>query len=376
LNALIRFGKKTEERMVPVKLGAKLTEVGTLEIWVESRISEHRWRLQFELRKAAKTSESSRPAAVVSEEGFEQAKQLVRGTFGPNPTVAPEELPARLEQAMALGRNSWPLTAIRQLSDLMLELAEGRGRGPSYEARWLNLTGWFLRPGFGFPGDELRLEQARRIYASGLRFPNQVQCEIEWWIFCGRLAGGLNRNQQTDIYQRLSPILLPRGQKKPQRVNASLLREMWRTAASLELLPTSAKTDLGEALVKRLKSGDGGPTEIWSLGRLGARKLFHGPVNLVVSPSTTSRWVEALLKQPKSEDALALIGQHTGDAARDLPVAIINTIAARLQNEPGLLAVLEGRDTNDLRQMGRVFGEDLPGGLTFSNQQAAAHDGA
>src|SRR5262249_40597392 len=38
LNAVIRFGKKAEERLIPVKLGAKLTEVGTLETWCESKI--------------------------------------------------------------------------------------------------------------------------------------------------------------------------------------------------------------------------------------------------------------------------------------------------------------------------------------------------
>src|SRR5450755_1340195 len=52
LHAVLRFGK-AGERLVPIKLGAKLTEVGTLEIWAESKASEHRWRLQFELRKAA-----------------------------------------------------------------------------------------------------------------------------------------------------------------------------------------------------------------------------------------------------------------------------------------------------------------------------------
>ncbi|MCL5742968.1 MAG: hypothetical protein M1541_03430, partial [Acidobacteria bacterium] len=73
-----------------------------------------------------------------------------------------------------------------------------------------------------------------------------MQCEIEWWIFWGRLAGGLNRNQQVDIYQRLSPLLLPKAGKK-QRLNSSLQREIWRTAASLELLPVGTKTGLGEA---------------------------------------------------------------------------------------------------------------------------------
>ena len=52
LHAVLRFGK-AGERMVPVKLGARLTEVGTLEIWADSKVSDHRWRLQFELRKAA-----------------------------------------------------------------------------------------------------------------------------------------------------------------------------------------------------------------------------------------------------------------------------------------------------------------------------------
>ena len=34
--------------------------------------------------------------------------------------VAPEELPAKLEQTMGLGRNSWPLAAIRQMADAFL----------------------------------------------------------------------------------------------------------------------------------------------------------------------------------------------------------------------------------------------------------------
>src|SRR5271163_2423803 len=53
LNAVIRFGK-SGERLVPVKLRAHLTEVGTLEVWADSKISDHHWRLQFELRKTAK----------------------------------------------------------------------------------------------------------------------------------------------------------------------------------------------------------------------------------------------------------------------------------------------------------------------------------
>jgi hypothetical protein len=370
LEAVIRFGKRTEERAVPVRLGARLTEVGTLEIWADSRISDHRWRLQFELRKAAKTEAPKRPAAVISETAMQSARDLIAQTFGPPFSLAPEELPSKLEATLALGRNSWPLSTIRMMSDWLLEFSEGRGRGASYEVRWLNLCGFCLRPGFGFPGDDFRIEQARRIYASGLRFANHVESEVQWWIFWGRVSGGLNRNQQVDIFQRISPSLLPRG-KKPQRVNQSLLREMWRAASSLELLPVGTKTDLGEALVKRLKAKDAGASEIWCLSRIGARRLFYGPINQVIPPATASRWIDALLAVKGSEEALASIAQHTGDSSRDLPAATLNLVRRALVNKPELLAVVEGDAQRDLGTMGRVFGEELPAGLVFAEGEPA-----
>jgi molecular chaperone DnaK (HSP70) len=218
LHAVIRFGKKAEERLIPVKLGARLTEIGTLESWCESKISDNRWRLQFELRKAATDQPVERKAAaVVSEQALKASLELIESVFAPSSKspVTPEELPAKLEQTMGLGRNSWPLSAIRQMADVFLANADGRKKNPAFEIRWLNLAGFCLRPGFGYPGDDFRIEQARRVYAGGLTYSNQVQCEIDWWIFWGRLAGGLNRNQQTDIFQRISGFLLPRGNKKP-----------------------------------------------------------------------------------------------------------------------------------------------------------------
>src|SRR6478736_10299252 len=247
LHAVIRFGKKAEERLILVKLGACLTEIGTLESWCESKISDNRWRLQFELRKAAKEAPVERKAAaVVSEQAMKASLELIEAVFAPSAKspIAPEEVPARLEQTMGLGKNSWPLSAIRQMADAFLSAADGRKKSPAFEARWLNLCGFCMRPGFGYPGDDFRIEQARRVYSGGLTYGNQVQCEIDWWIYWGRVAGGLNRNQQADIYQRLSGNLLPRGNKKPQRINPSLLREMWRAAASLELLPIGTKTEL------------------------------------------------------------------------------------------------------------------------------------
>jgi molecular chaperone DnaK (HSP70) len=358
LNAVIRFGK-TGERLVPVKLRAHLTEVGTLEVWADSKISEHQWRLQFELRKTADSRSSGKPAAVVSDEAVSQAEALIDAAFRAG-TLTPEELPGKLEQALALGRNSWPLTVIRRFSDRLLDVAEMRRKSAALELRWLNLCGFALRPGFGFPGDDFRIEQARRIYASELQFPNQVQNEIDWWIFWGRVAGGLNKNQQVDIFQRLSPVLLPRGSKRP-RINNSLLREMWRTGASLELLPLQTKTQLGDALIAQVKKGEMVDTGLWCLSRIGARKLFYGPINQVLPVQAATRWVEALLKVPKADDAVVAIARRTGDSTRDLNPATIDNIRKRIPE--ALLPALEGETEEDL---GKVFGEELPSGLVAS----------
>ena len=376
LHAVIRFGKGGE-RLVPITLGARLSELGTLETWADSKVSEHRWKLEFQLRKAVAESDAAasvptvRSAAVVTEDAQAAAVEVLRDAFAPGPSVLPiEQLTTRLEQILGLGRLSWPLATIRAFADQLLGCAEGRRKNAAHESRWLNITGFCLRPGFGFTGDEFRIEQARRIYAAGLAFLNQVQCEIDWWIFAGRIAGGLNRNQQADIFQRLSPILLPK-QKRKQRMNQSLYREMWRTAASLELLPLQTKTQLGDSLLAMLKSGELGDAAPWCLSRLGARKLFRGPINQVLGASIASRWVEALLRVPASPtllEAVVQMSRQTGDAFRDLPPATLDMVRKACEASPkaaDLLRQLAGQE-DDLASSSRVFGEDLPTGLVLA----------
>jgi len=368
LHAVIRFGERGE-RLVPVKLGARLTEVGTLEIWCQSRISEHRWRLQFELRKRTEEVERpQRPAAVVSEAALEEAVTLIRRVFEKAGEVAPEELPSRLEQTLSLGRTSWPLGAIRRLADALLESAEGRRLAPAFELRWLNLTGFCLRPGFGYPGDDWRIEQARRACAAGPLFDNYVQNEIEWWIFWGRVAGGLNRGQQAELYQRMAPILFPRGARK-QRVNPSLWRELWRTAASLELLPLQTKIQLGETLVAG-SQGLPEATRFWCLARLGARQLFYGPADQVIPPAVVGRWATALLGIPEAAEALAAMARKTGDPVRDLSPVVREQIKRALATRPDadrLVAVVEGERELDAHTLERLFGEELPAGLVLGS---------
>ncbi|MBV8843976.1 MAG: molecular chaperone DnaK, partial [Bryobacterales bacterium] len=157
----------------------------------------------------------------------------------------------------------------------------------------------------------------------------------------------------------LSPTLLPRAAKRP-RVNPSLLREMWRTAASLELLPVQTRTQLGDELMGRIKKNEFVETALWCIARLGARKLFYGPINQVLPPSTAARWIEALIKIPKAEDTIAALARRTGDSTRDLSPGALELIRRAFPDLD-----LEAAQRDDLAAMGRIFGEELPSGLVF-----------
>src|SRR6185503_20556955 len=171
------------------------------------------------------------------------------------------------------------------------------------------------------------------------------------------------------LFQRIAPFLLPRGGKKPARLNSSLLREMWRTAASLELLPIQTKTELGDALVRMVKAGTTRESELWCISRLGARELFYGPMNQVLPPATVTRWVEALLPIPSAADALASLARRTDDPMRDLSPASREAVRQKLAahaHAESLLAMFEAEEERDERAMGRIFGEELPSGLVLA----------
>ena len=66
---------------------------------------------------------------MVSEEALRAAESLIPEAFSET-TLEPAALPARLEQTLGLGRNSWPVAAIRKLADRMLELAMAASAAP------------------------------------------------------------------------------------------------------------------------------------------------------------------------------------------------------------------------------------------------------
>ena len=387
LVTVIRFGKRSTNVDIPVKIVTEFTEVGTLEIWCESQISEHRWRLQFQLRKDTPHIKSFRKETgilpqsqqVIPEETIEKAKEAIKEVFGSSEdpgkvcqlTASPVELLGRLEEIIGIGRDSWPLELIRKLSDQLMELVEGRKLGEKFEARWLNLYGFCLRPGFGDPVDDWRLQQARKLYHRGLYFLDDEQCQAEWHVLWRRVCAGFTKGQQIDFYERYVPQLLGSKTKKRVRLNPQVERETWRVLASMELLTQHHKTELGNALVSRIQNGQAGENEFWALGRIGARIPFYATIDTVVSPKIVTNWLEAILNiETTALDsfvlALAQMGARTNDTARDINNSLRSRIIARIKEinkQAYLIESLENYVPAEQRDAARIFGESLPLGL-------------
>ena len=133
------------------------------------------------------------------------------------------------------------------------------------------------------------------------------------------------------------------------------------------------KTELGDALAGRAKTGEIGDSDFWCLTRMGARELFYGPANQVVPATAAARWVQALLPIERAAEAVVTIARRTGDPARDLSPTVIEQVrqsVAKRADAERLAAILEGEEALDSGTLDRMFGEALPSGLVFANERA------
>jgi hypothetical protein len=401
LQTVLRYGKKGRDVQIPVRLGAKVTAIGTLELYCESQESPHRWRLQFQLRDsetngADSTSQVEGVRVAPSDEqmeeepkglseedlkALEKAREEIRKCFVSDKgdkALAPSQLPRRLTECMGMEKDLWSLPILRALADALLDIKAGCGRSPQHEARWYNLTGFCLRPGTGEVTDPWRIKKIWPFYFDGLVFSKEMEPRLQWWIFWRRVAAGLGSGQQTQIFSAMSNALLPvqskrrkRAKVKPIKVSQEERREMWLFAANLERLEISGKIELGRELISNLVKNRSWQGALWALSRIGSRQPLYGPANKVVPPGEVSSWLEALkkqeLKQPrKLSNAAVSMARLTGDRTRDLQTAFRQELITWLQLlgagdkklEPLRKVVPFARGERD-----QAFGESLPEGL-------------
>ncbi len=390
LVGVMRVGRKAKAERVPVRLAARVTEVGTVELWCQSRTDDRRWRLQIQLRGPGGTP-PPRPSViggeadsvVIEQSEVDAASRAIRAAFAAPANAdegGPPRLIKRLEEILDAPREAWPPSALRAFWEPIRDAAEHRLKGPRHESRWLNLAGFCLRPGAGYPLDENRIKALWPTFHQGVRHAKDIQCWADWWVLWRRVAAGLNRAHHEEIHRRLLPFVLPPkgagAPKKPvrPRPEAHELAEIWRCAASLERLAANLKEPMGDALVKEIARPVVPGYALWCLGRLGARVPLYGPANTVVPPEKAGRWARALLDRafaPGREAtdaafALAQLARVSGDRSRDLDDAlraeVLDRLAALGADEETIRPVREHHEL-EAGQQGRALGDALPTGL-------------
>jgi len=373
LQTVIQFGQKGKKTAIPVAIEAEYTEMGVLALWCRSLSSQHRWRLQFQLRDAGQPAEVGE-TEVYEAEAVDAAKQRIQDLFARDASAAKRSgVMKAIAGAVNRPREKWPLGFIRELADQLLDMIEVRRLSADHEIRWLNLSGFCLRPGFGDGMDSQRIKTLWKIYRQGVIFRKNAQAKAEWWIMWRRVAAGLSAGQQRQVFQDLRPLVLPKKNAKV-RLEPQERVEVWMAVANMERLMAKDKVELGRQLTAGLHPKKTKPQFLWALSRIGAREPFYGPVDRVVAPDEAARWIHTLLsmdwKNPKpAAAALAQLARRTGDRMRDIEADLQQQVVDFLtRNEmTGQVRYVTEVVALEKQDETTVFGESLPSGIVLKH---------
>lgn len=382
------------EGKLPVYLEAELTEVGALDVRLVGRETGERWRLEFDLRgqagghlrgAARAVRGGTSPAAGrrgLSPKQRELASQRLNRIFGKTRRkVNPREvrtLRDDLQAAMGLKRDLWTIPMLRELWEYLLRGAKRRRRSEHHEAAWLNLAGWFLRPGFGDDLDEWRVRALWRFHEQGVQYVHEHKVWVAWWVMWRRVVGGLSTGQQRALEESLLPALRPElvPQRKRGKVQPGGRDEMMRLVASLERLDPNRKAAWGDWTLGHLEAGRHGGVAGWCMARIGARVPFSGAVHNVVEPDVAEGWLERLnrlswKKEPGAAFAAAHIARRTDDRLRDVGLHSRTQTAQRLTKFgfEDLAPMVREVVQLEAAAEARFAGDSLPPGLVLASEE-------
>ena len=218
IRTVLKTSKKGEGDTITVNLHARLTEIGTLDLWCSQSDGRRSWRLQFDVRSATQTDAVAHESAA-EQEGFvdeavwHRCAELIDNTFGPAGADKPEGLAKRLAEATGASRNQWPTSLLRRIGDALGDCEPGRRKSPIHEARWLNLLGFALRPGYGVGAGRLARERDVAAFAGE---PGPPRADVPGRVVDplaadrrrtgGRPAAGLGRTALGTLARSPSPV--------------------------------------------------------------------------------------------------------------------------------------------------------------------------
>jgi hypothetical protein len=248
-----------------------------------------------------------------------------------------------------------------------------------YEARWLNLLGFSLRPGYGLAVDDWRVGQTWRLFSGRVVHEKNEMCRAEWWVLWRRIAGGLTYGQQQTVgdplvaalrnYLRKSSVKSAGG---PFQGSPHEAAEVLRLLGSLELLKIATKVELGEMLFQFIAKEKAAVRDaaVWALGRLGTRVPVYGTLNTLVPPEVTEQWAGRLATAADVGELalfpLVQMSRLTGDRYRDLTSAARDVVLLRLESASApahFVELVRRGGILQAEEQRAAFGETLPRGL-------------
>lgn len=390
IQTVLRFGKKQHsdatDDTIPVHIHIELTPIGTLKLGIRALQTEHFWALEFQLKSASGQDNSlNSQSAGIADETFssghlKEGEEIIRSTFSQlSGGVKPGRIMEKLEEALKIPRRDWPPSLMRGLADVLLKLAPQRKLSEEICARWWNLIGFLMRPGFGYPLDDFRMKELWKVILSDLKSSTSREVSIQMWICYRRISGGLSKGQQLQLAGELMNVLLPKKASKIEiksKADTYPFSEIIRAIASFELIESNIKIRLGKALIFRIVSGAGEAADFWALGRLGARHLLYGSLFNVLSREFCEEWIKDLLdSRLLADERLAfLYGQlamKTEHREVNISKELVDHIIHQFSGTPYLerlqeLLLKENRLTQQERD--QVFGDHLPAGLMIDMQ--------
>jgi len=361
---------------IKVQLAVTQTEVGTLQIQCVSIADEsQRFDVEFQIRRKGSANSL---ASTELPANFNEAVEKIQAVFGSKSKKvdpkAVKSLRADLEKVLGTVRADWETPLLRAIFATLLENMKSRRRSENHERVWLSLIGFCLRPGFGYPLDDWRVEQLWKTYSQTIQFVNERQNWTEWWTLWRRIAGGLDTAAQEQLFKDISKFLNPAAARQAGVAKQVKIRgydDMVRLAGVLERLPIDKKVQVCEWLLKRLQKSSEPNQTWWAVGRIASRVPFHGSSHNVIPADTVTEWLQQLLKVdwkkvPQAGFAATLIARMSGDRARDLDESIRLQVIEKLitsKSPSSWLEMVESYKELDETEAKQIFGEALPPGL-------------
>ena len=375
-------------RTVPVTLTAKLNELGLLQVSCVGSDpgAAQSWPLEFNLRPhehgpsagaappaASLTAAEAEPnvAAGALDAGQERIRSLFGQPLSKRDKLTATRLLKSLEGILGMPKGEWNWVTIRALWPALEASMACRDKSIEHEETWLILAGYLLRPGFGAPLDDARMDGAWRLRDRGLCFPGK-RIKLQEYILWRRLAGGLSRERQEKVLS--SELNTLRRQQNPPA-------ELIRLAGSLERVGHEIKSELIDRFIAAAAGlaaeGKHCAPYLAALGQLLNRAPLYAGPETVVSPERVERAYEAFSDLDWADPELAEIQTLFLRAARvvdnravDVARPLRDRIAKKLE-KCGIppLKTARLKDFMPVERSERIslYGEALPPGLILGD---------